>query len=133
MRNFLNTLANRLMKPLLASPLHFVASNHVLLIAVTGRKSGSVYVTPLEYRYNGEELMLFTQQERRWWRNLIGGAPVMLVLRGKRVDAYARPFTADQMPLSDLLRQMYPYLSDERRTALEKTSVYIQVQLVNEI
>ncbi len=74
MRKFLNQLANLIMKPLLASPLHFFASKHILLVSVTGRKSGKVYTTPLEYKQEGDDLMIFTQKDRKWWRNLISGA-----------------------------------------------------------
>lgn len=129
LRKLLNQTANVIMKPLLASPLHFFASSQILLISVVGRKSGKVYTTPLEYKRDNDDLMLFTQQERKWWRNLIGGAEVKLWLKGKQVTAHAEPFTAEQLPLTDLLRRMYPYLSDERRADLEKTSVCIKLRL----
>lgn len=128
LRKFFNTLGNMVMKPLLVSPLHFLVSNHLLLLRFKGRKSGKLYATPVEYRQQGDELMIFTQQERKWWRNLIGGAAVTVILKGQAVAAVAEPFTAEQIPLGDLLRQMYPYLSNDRRAALEPHSVYIKVR-----
>lgn len=129
MRSFLNRLANLLMKPLLASPLHFFASQYILLITVTGRKSGKFYTTPVEYREVEDTLMVFTQQERKWWRNLSGGAAVQVRIKGKLTQAYAESFTSDQLPLKELIRRMYPSMNDERRTALEPNLVYIKIRL----
>ncbi len=129
LRRLLNQLANLVMKPLLASPLHLFASNNILLISVTGRKSGKVYTTPLEYKREGDDLMIFTQKDRKWWRNLIGGAEVQLRLKGKPVTAHAEPFTSEQMSLTDLVKRMYPYLSDQRRADLEATSVCVKLHL----
>jgi deazaflavin-dependent oxidoreductase (nitroreductase family) len=129
LRKLLNQLANRVMKPLLASPLHFFASNNILLISVTGRKSGKIYTTPLEYKRDGDDLMIFTQKDRKWWRNLKGGADVQLRLKGKLVIAHAEPFTGEQMPLTDLVKRMYPYLSEQRRSDLAATSVCVKLHL----
>ena len=129
LRKFFNQLANIIMKPLLASPFHFFASNRILLMSVTGRKSGKVYTTPLEYVYEGDELVIFTQKDRLWWRNLIGGATVQLKLKGKQITAYAEPFTSAQMSLKDLVRHMYPYLSEQRRADFEATSVCVKMKL----
>ncbi len=129
LRTFLNRLANPIMKLLLASPLHFFASNRILLLSVTGRKTGKVYTTPVEYGHEGDELIVFTQKERKLWRNLKGGAKVQLNLKGKQVSAYAEPFTSDQTPLTDLVRRMYPYLSEQRRADLEATSVCVKMRL----
>ena len=129
LRNFLNRLANLIMKPLLASPLHFFASSHILLLSVTGRKSGKIYTTPLEYKRDGNELMVFTQKDRKWWTNLKGGADVQLKFKGQQISAHAEPFTAEQLPLTDLLRRMYPYLSDQRRADFETTSVCVKIKL----
>jgi len=131
-RKLLNQLANLVMKPLLASPLHFLVSNNILLISVTGRKSGKVYTTPLEYKRDGDDLMIFTQKERTWWRNLKGGADVQLRLKGKQVMAYAEPLTSEQTPLTDLVKRMYPYLSEQRRTNLEATSVCVKLHLIGQ-
>jgi len=117
------------MKPLLASPLHFFVSKHILLISFVGRKSGKTYTTPVEYRRENDELMIFTQADRKWWRNFIGGADVQLTLQGQHVTAHAEPFTADQLPLNDMVSHMYPYLSEAHSTELAKTSVCIKLKL----
>ncbi len=132
MRKFLNQLANLIMKPLLASPLHFFASKHILLLSVTVRKTGKVYTTPLEYKQEGGELIVFTQKDRKWWRNLIGGADVQLNLKGKQVSAHAEPFTNEQLPLTDLIRRMHPYLTEKTRANLETSCVCVKMRLLEQ-
>jgi len=85
-RNVTLLFANPLMKLLLRSPWHGVASNEIMLITVTGRKSGKPYTTPVNYVRDGEVLSVLTHSHRTWWRNLRGGAPVTIVLRGKTIQ-----------------------------------------------
>ena len=128
-RKFLNQFANLIMKPLLASPLHIFASGRILLLSVTGRKSGKVYTTPLEYMREGNEVTVFTQKERLWWRNMKGGAEVQLRLKGRQVKAFAEPYTNDEMSLSDAVRRMYPFMSDTQRANIEAITVCIKMKL----
>jgi deazaflavin-dependent oxidoreductase (nitroreductase family) len=85
-RNFTLLFANPLMKLLLRSPWHGVASNEVMLVTVTGRKTGKRYTTPVNYVRDGDVLSVLTHAHRTWWRNLRGGAPVTIVLRGKTIQ-----------------------------------------------
>jgi deazaflavin-dependent oxidoreductase (nitroreductase family) len=75
----------------LRSPLHGLISNDVLLITVTGRKTGRQYTTPVEYFEEEGHLWVLTSRDRTWWRNLCGGAPVTLLLKHKAVHAVAEP------------------------------------------
>jgi len=86
--------ALRRLKPvvaaLLASPVHRLLSNDVLLMTWTGRKSGRRYTLPLSYVEAGGKLVLCTRPEgSQWWRNLRGGGEVELRLRGRNVRATA--------------------------------------------
>jgi hypothetical protein len=54
-----------------------------MLITVTGRKSGRLISTPVNYVQLGNKLMVTSLRGRTWWRNLMGGAPVQAVLRGQ--------------------------------------------------
>lgn len=82
-------IANPIMKLLLRSRLHGAASSQILLITVTGRKTGKRYTTPVNYVQNEEQLSVISHKHRTWWRNLRGGAPVLLHLRGEKVEAQA--------------------------------------------
>lgn len=79
-----NRTANPLVKGLLRSPLHRLASGSLALITVTGRSSGREYTFPVGYsEKDGRVLIVVGWPERkRWWRNLLQPAPVRLRLRG---------------------------------------------------
>lgn len=89
---------NQMMKFVLRSPLHGMLSRTILLITFTGRKSGKTYTTPVSYSQNGERVCLFTHAA--WWKNLRGGAPVSLRLRGREVQGRAEPVVEDQQAIA---------------------------------
>jgi deazaflavin-dependent oxidoreductase (nitroreductase family) len=80
---------------LLCSPFH-VFMGGMLLITVTGRKSGRAISTPVNYVRDGDTLLITSTVDRTWWRNLRGGAPVTLVMNGKTYRADA--ITIEQLP-----------------------------------
>ncbi|NOH03371.1 MAG: nitroreductase family deazaflavin-dependent oxidoreductase [Chloroflexi bacterium] len=71
---------------LLKSPLHGFISKGVMLITVMGRKSGKQIPTPTNYLREGNTLWVISWRERKWWRNLRGGANVRVLLAGKGVE-----------------------------------------------
>lgn len=91
---------------LLRSPLHGLLSNGMMLITVTGRKTGKKYTTPVGYYCEGDLLWILTSRDRAWWRNLRGGAEVELLLKRKPVSAFAEP-ELDEMSVE---ARMYEYL-----------------------
>ena len=82
-----------IMKGLLRSPLHGLISKNMMLITYTGRKSGEKFTTPVNYLSMKQDehqfLATTSMRERVWWRNLRGGAPVTVRLRGKDYPATA--------------------------------------------
>ncbi|MCB0183370.1 MAG: nitroreductase family deazaflavin-dependent oxidoreductase, partial [Caldilineaceae bacterium] len=85
-------IGNPMLKWLLRSPWHAAASNEVLLITVTGRKTGKRYTTPVNYVRDGDVLSVLSHAHRTWWRNLRGGAPVTIVLQGKTIKTIATAY-----------------------------------------
>jgi hypothetical protein len=69
-------------------------SNNTMLLTFTGRKSGKGYTIPVLYRQEGKRVMCFTNSP--WWKNLRGGAPVTLVLKGRELQGSATPVLDDQ-------------------------------------
>ena len=61
----------------------------LLLITVTGRKSGHAISTPVNYARDGDTLLITSKADRTWWKNLRGGAPVTLLMNGKTYRATA--------------------------------------------
>ena len=87
---------NPFVSAMLRSPLHACLSGQVLLLTLTGKRSGRAVTLPVGYIPDGETLLVISQHadQKRWWRNLRGGAPVTLHLRGKRVAANAEAIDA---------------------------------------
>ncbi len=71
---------------LLRSPLHGLVSSSLMLVTVTGRKSGKLITTPTNYQRLGNTLWVISWRDRNWWRNLRRGADVRLLLAGKIVE-----------------------------------------------
>jgi len=80
---------NPVMRLLLRSPLHALVSRSLMLITFTGRKSGRQFTTPVRYIRIGTTVRCFTSAENQWWRNLRGGADVVL-----RIEGRDRPYRA---------------------------------------
>lgn len=84
---------NPMMKWLVQSPFNSLVNKNTMTMTYTGRKSGKAYTTPMNYVLaNGADrpvLWTTSLRERTWWRNLRGGVPVSLYLRGEEVSASA--------------------------------------------
>jgi hypothetical protein len=75
------------LKYLLGTPLHGIFSKSIMLLVFHGRKTGRVYSTPVSYLREGDVVTAFTDSP--WQRNLLGGAPVTVYLKGKAVEGFA--------------------------------------------
>ena len=89
-------IINPIMRFLLRSPLHVFWSKSLMLITFTGRKSGRTFTTPVRYVSSGAKVYAFTAKENQWWRNLRGGADVVLRTRGQDAKYHAVAIDEDQ-------------------------------------
>ena len=89
---------NKTMQFILRSPLHGMVSKTILLITFTGRKSGKIYTTPVDYSQDGDQVFIFTHAN--WWKNLRSGAPVTLRLRGREFQGLAEPVAEDKQAVA---------------------------------
>jgi len=122
-------LQNPLMKWLLRSPFHGVVSHVYMLITFTGRKSGRVYTTPVQYkRTNAQELFFITGRDYVWWRNLEGGADVIVRIKGEDHLAKA-DISLNPQVICHALETMYPSLKPEQKVTFVKSSVVILLTL----
>ena len=104
---------NKTMKFILRSPAHGIVSKTVLLITFTGRKSGKTYTTPVDYSQDGDQVTIFTHAN--WWKNLRGGAPVTLRIRGREVRGLAEPVAEDKEAVAaGLMEHLRKVPSDAR-------------------
>ena len=97
---------NDFMSWILRSPFHGMLSNGMMLLTVTGRKTGKKITFPVGYYEEGGYLWVITSRDRTWWKNLRGKAEVDLLLRRKPVKASA------ELELDDkaVETRMYEYL-----------------------
>jgi hypothetical protein len=69
------------MRRLLESPAHWPWSRWFAVLVWSGRKTGRRYSTPVAYVREGSTCYVTTGD--RWWRNLVGGAPVAMRIAGR--------------------------------------------------
>lgn len=90
---------NHAIKLVLRSPLHGMISKYLTLITFKGSQSGKVYTTPVSYSLHGDQAYIFTHAN--WWKNLRGGAPVTLRLRGKNIAGIAESVAEDKKAIAE--------------------------------
>ena len=130
---------------MLRTPLH-VFLGKTMLITVTGCKTGKTYSTPVGFYRDGDWLWVMTSRDRTWWRNVKNGAKVSLLLRGKKVPAYAeaeineaaveehmldyiRKIPLAAKPLGIRIENKIPNADDVRRAAGDRLFVKIKPML----
>ena len=84
--------SRRFMTWMLRSPFHIFMGS-IMLITVTGHKSGRAISTPVNYARDsareGDTLLVTSKVDRTWWKNLRGGARVTVLINGKTYGADA--------------------------------------------
>ena len=102
---FFIRLGNPILAALLRSPLHAMVDSGMMLISVTGRRSGKLYTTPVNYLRDGEMLAVISMRERTWWRSLRGGAEVGMHLQGQARSGRTT-LAEDDATVADGLRRL---------------------------
>ncbi len=88
---------------LLRSPLHGLVGKNMMLITVTGRKSGKRYTIPVSSIRDGEILLVISLKDRTWWKNLQGGAQITVSLQGHAWKGRGEAFTDAETVAKTLL------------------------------
>jgi len=78
---------NPLVSAILRSPLHRLLSRGLVLVTVTGRRTGRRYTIPTGYLVDGDVVIILVADapDKLWWRNYRAPGPIELRLRGRRV------------------------------------------------
>ena len=135
---------NDFMSWVLRSPLHGMLSDGMMLITVTGRKTGKTYTTPVGFYEEDGYLWVVTSRDRTWWRNLQGGANVNLLLKRKpaagfaeteldgkavqsRMFEYVQHVPQAAKPMGIRMENKTPNAEDIARTAKDRLFVKIKV------
>ncbi|MFK5636148.1 MULTISPECIES: nitroreductase/quinone reductase family protein [unclassified Ornithinimicrobium] len=100
-------VVNPVLRTVLRSPLRGALGRGLMLLHVTGRKSGRVYVVPVGRHVH--EGQLVASAGGAWRRNLAGGAALEVTLDGRRRPAHGElvddPYEVAQI-FGDLLSQL---------------------------
>ena len=84
-----NHTVNHLVKGILRSPAHGVLSNRLVVMTVTGRRTGKKRSFPVAYSEDGADhlrIHIDWPEKKLWWGNLKRPAPVSVRLRGVQRD-----------------------------------------------
>ncbi len=128
----------------LRSPFHGMLSNGMMLITITGCKTGKTYTIPVGYYVEDGYLWVITSRDRTWWKNLQGGAQVELLLNRKpvhglaeveldekaveaRMFEYIRRVPQAAKPLGIHVENKTPNTEDISRTARDRLFVRIEI------
>ncbi len=102
---FYNRLLNPLMRRLLRSPLHGVASGNIAILHFTGRKSGRALNTPLSYVRDGDRVLFLSSENTGWWKNFLDGpAPVEIEIGRENLAGTATLLRGDSEALRENVR-----------------------------
>ena len=140
-------VVNPVMKTVLRSPIHRVASGKTALLHFRGRNSGREFVTPLSYVRQDQTVWFLSTHMTNWWRNFReGNVPVSIEIARETLSGTANLWDVDT---DELREQVQRYLSalprdakfygiklDENKTPIEAslaeaapTLVMLQVDL----
>lgn len=91
---------NATMRSLLRSPFSRLVDRGIVLLTVTGRRSGRRFSFPVQYVEDGGTLWIMSGAgpEKTWWRNLIGGARIAVLLRRHVSEGTAEVATYEEDP-----------------------------------
>lgn len=81
-------IGNPVVKAILRSPMHRLLSKKVMLLTLTGRRSGRTYTVPVG-RYDAGDGSFLLSAGGAWRHNLRGGADVRVTLDGRERRAHA--------------------------------------------
>ena len=139
--NWLYRVANPVVKVLLRSPLHGIASGNIALLHFRGRKSGREFVTPLSYVRENGTVCLMSAHSTRWWMNLRDeGVPVSIEIARETYTGKARLWDGDSEALRERVRRfisalprdakVYGIKLDESRRPVEESLAKVAPELV---
>ncbi|MFQ5380140.1 MAG: nitroreductase/quinone reductase family protein [Dehalococcoidia bacterium] len=139
--NWLYRVANPVVKALLRSPLHRIASGSLALLHFRGRKSGREFVTPLSYVRENGTVCFLSAHSTRWWMNLREeGTPVSIEIARETLTGRARLWDGDSVALRERVRRflsarprdakLYGIKLDESRRPVEESLAKAAPELI---
>jgi len=93
----LSTRLNPVCAAILRSPFHWLLSPALMLITVTGRKTGRRFTIPVAYHHMGDAIIILVGEapRKQWWRNYHAPGPIELCLHRQRLTGTAEVVPSD--------------------------------------
>ena len=89
-QNIFFAVLNPVMRTLLKSRFHRLASRDITILSYRGRKTNRWYETPLSYVYREQNILLLSSYNTRWWQNFTDEPyPVELLIKRKTLRGMA--------------------------------------------
>jgi deazaflavin-dependent oxidoreductase (nitroreductase family) len=90
---------NPMVSAILQSPLHWLLSPGLMLITVTGRKSGRRYTIPVGYHDAGDAIVVMVGEapSKQWWRNYRTAGPIEVQVRRRWLQGQALVLPPDSL------------------------------------
>lgn len=91
-QNLLYAALNPIVRGLLQSPIHGIASANLCVFSYRGRRSGRQFTTPLSFMREGSTVRLLSSHNTHWWNNFLDG-PVAVEIEIARKTYHGRATT----------------------------------------
>lgn len=100
---------NPILIRLLHSPLHFLASSHLMTLSYAGRRSGREITIPVGYQCHDDfvDVLVSKARRKKWWRNFEIPRTVALRVRGRRVEGQALLVPSDSQDFRDAYEAVF--------------------------
>src|SRR4051794_17409665 len=81
----LDRVVNPIVRAVLRSRLHPLLSRRLVLLCITGRRSGRTFELPVGYVRDDAGILVTVgaPERKQWWHNIDGPTPITVVLRGR--------------------------------------------------
>jgi len=107
--DWLMTRLNPLVAWLLRSPLHPMLDRVLLMLRVTGRRTGRQYWIPVGYQRDGDIITVLVSKapRKQWWRNYRDPGPAVVLLHGRTLHGRAHVLPAESTAFHEAIERTF--------------------------
>jgi hypothetical protein len=101
------TRLNSLVAWVLRSPFHPLLDGALLMLRVTGRRTGRQYWIPVGYQRDADTITVLVSKAHRkqWWRNYRDPGPADVLLHGRTLHGRAHVLPADSTAFREAIER----------------------------
>ena len=105
----LMTRLNPLVAWVLRSPLHPLLDKVLLMLRVTGRRTGRQYWIPVGYQRDGDTITVLVSKapRKQWWRNYRDAGPADVLLHGRTFHGCAHVLPTESTAFQEAIERTF--------------------------